>query len=80
LGPGGLSGRQGPPRLDAPVSRRYSLSFAVMAHNILNSVNLAQPVGVVTSPLFNKSTALAGGFFSSQSANRSVDLQVNFSF
>jgi hypothetical protein len=43
-------------------------------------VNLAQPVGVVTASSFNKSTALAGGFFSSQSANRSIDLQVNFSF
>jgi Carboxypeptidase regulatory-like domain len=80
LGPGGLSGRNGPPQLDAPVTRRYSLGFAVMANNIFNNVNLAQPVGVVTSSSFDKSTALAGGFFSSQSANRSVSVQVNFSF
>ena len=51
-----------------------------MANNLFNNVNLAQPVGVVTASSFNKSTALAGGFFSSQSANRSIDLQVNFSF
>jgi hypothetical protein len=80
LGPGGLSGKNGPPQLDAPITRRYSLGFAVMAHNIFNNVNLAQPVGVVTASSFNTSTALAGGFFSSQSANRSIDLQMNFSF
>jgi hypothetical protein len=80
LGPGGLSGKGGPPQLDAPVTRRYSLGFAVMAHNVFNNVNLAQPVGVVTASSFNHSTALAGGFFSSQSANRSIDLQMNFSF
>ena len=80
LGPGGLSGKNGPPQLDAPVTRRYSLGFAVMANNVFNNVNLSQPVGVVTSSSFNKSTALAGGFFSSQSANRSINLQMNFSF
>jgi Carboxypeptidase regulatory-like domain len=80
LGPGGLSGKNGPPQLDAPITRRYSLGFAVMAHNVFNNVNLAQPVGVVTASSFNTSTALAGGFFSSQSANRSIDLQMNFSF
>ena len=80
LGPGGLSGKNGPPQLDAPISRRYSLGFAVMANNVFNNVNLSQPVGVVTASSFNKSTALAGGFFSSQSANRSVNLQLNFSF
>lgn len=80
LGPGGLSGNNRPPQMDAPVTRKYSLGFAVMAHNVFNNVNLAQPVGVVTASSFNTSTALAGGFFSSQSANRSIDLQMNFSF
>jgi Carboxypeptidase regulatory-like domain len=81
LGPGGLSGGPGgPPRLDQAVARRYSLNFAVMAHNVLNNVNLAQPVGVLESPLFGKSNSLAGGFFSSQASNRSVDLQVSFNF
>ena len=80
LGPGGLSGKNGPPQLDAAVTRRYALGFAVMANNVFNNVNLAQPVGVVTASTFNKSTALAGGFFSSQSANRSIDVQMSFSF
>jgi hypothetical protein len=80
LGPGGLSGSNGPPRLDQATARRYSLNFAVMAHNVLNNVNLAQPVGVLESPLFGKSNSLAGGFFSSAASNRSVDLQVSFNF
>ena len=80
LGPGGLSGRGGPPRLDQAVPRRYSLTFSAMARNVFNAVNLAQPVGVLESPLFGKSNALAGGFFSSPASNRSIDLGVNFNF
>ena len=80
LGPGGLSRSGGPPRFDQAVSRRYSLTFAAMARNVFNSVNLGQPVGVLESPLFGKSNALAGGFFSSPASNRSVDLQMTFNF
>jgi hypothetical protein len=80
LGPGGLSGSSGPPRLDQVATRRYSLNFSAMAKNVFNTVNLAQPVGVLESPLFGKSNALAGGFFSSAASNRSIDLQVSFNF
>jgi hypothetical protein len=80
LGPGGLSGSGGPPRFDQAAVRRYSLTFAAMARNVFNNVNLSQPVGVLDSPLFGKSNALAGGFFSSSSANRSIDLQMTFNF
>ncbi len=65
LGPGGLSSSGGrPPMLDQQASRRYSLNFTAMGRNIFNNVNLAPPVGVLESPLFGKSNALAGGFFS----------------
>ncbi|MGA7524623.1 MAG: carboxypeptidase regulatory-like domain-containing protein [Acidobacteriaceae bacterium] len=80
LGPGGLSQSGGPPRLDQELPRRYSLTFAAMARNVFNNVNLAQPVGVLESPLFGKSNALSGGFFSSPAANRSIDVQVTLSF
>jgi hypothetical protein len=81
LGPGGLSSSGGrPPMLDQAASRRYSLSFTAMGRNIFNNVNLAAPVGVLQSPLFGKSNALAGGFFSSPSSNRSIDLQMSFNF
>ena len=81
LGPGGLSGGNGgPPRFEQAAPHRYSLNFAAMARNVFNNVNLAQPVGVLESPIFGKSNALAGGFFSSPAANRTIDLQVSFNF
>ena len=82
LGPGGLSGnRGGPPGMNqAGAARRYSLTFAAMTRNVFNNVNLAPPVATLSSPLFGKSNALAGGFFSSPDSNRSIDLQVSFSF
>jgi len=80
LGPGGLSRSGGPSRFDQAAARRYSLTFSAMTRNVLNNVNLAQPVGVLESPLFGKSNALAGGFFSSPAANRSIDLQMSFNF
>jgi hypothetical protein len=80
LGPGGLSRSGGPPRLDQDTARRYSLSFSAMARNVLNNVNLAAPNSVLSSSLFGKSTALAGGFFGSAASNRSIDFQVSFNF
>jgi hypothetical protein len=81
LGPGGLSSSSGrPPNMDQQVPRKYSLTFTVMGRNVLNNVNLSAPVGVLASPLFGKSNSLAGGFFSSPSSNRSIDLQMMFSF
>lgn len=62
------------------VPRRYSLTFSAMGRNIFNNVNLAAPMGVLESPLFGESNALAGGFFASAASNRSIDLQVSFSF
>ena len=80
LGPRGLNGSGGPPRFDQAAARRYSLTFTAMGRNVFNNVNLAQPVSVLESPLFGKSNALAGGFFSSPASNRSIDLQVSFNF
>ena len=84
LGGGGLSsmgsgggmfgGRPGVP------NRRYNLTFSISARNIFNNVNYAAPEGNVNSPYFGKPYALAGGFFSSNAANRRIDLQVRFSF
>lgn len=80
LGPGGLSGNNGPPRLDQTVPRRYSLTFSAMGRNVFNHVSLAAPIGVLKSPRFNQSTAIAGGFFGSAASNRSIDLQAAFNF
>jgi hypothetical protein len=82
LGPGGLSGSNGgPPGMNPQsVPRKYALNFSAMGRNVFNNVNLAAPVGVLDSSLFGKSNALSGGFFGSGASNRSLDLQVSFSF
>ena len=74
-GPGGGFGGMGP-----ATTRRYSLTFSVNARNVLNKVNAANPVGVLSSPNFGRSIALAGGPFSSAAANRKIELQAMFSF
>jgi hypothetical protein len=61
-------------------NRRYGLTFAVSARNVFNNVNLALPVGDLSSPLFGQSNGLAQGAFGSSTANRRVDLQVTFTF
>jgi hypothetical protein len=77
LGGGGVGGGFfGPPSTNT----RYSLTFSVNARNIFNNVNLGAPIGALTSPGFGHSNSLVGGFFSSPSANRRIDLQVMFNF
>lgn len=71
-GPGGFGG--------APTTKRYNLTFSVNARNVLNKVNDATPIGVISSQDFGKSVALAGGPFSSAAANRKIELQAMFSF
>jgi hypothetical protein len=56
------------------------LTFSVAGRNILNNVNLATPVGDLSSPLFGQSNGLAGQPYSSNTANRRIDLQVTFGF
>lgn len=82
LGPGGLSsmGNGGMFNSGNTTNRRYNLTFSISARNIFNNVNYASPEGNMTSTLFGKPYALAGGFFNSNAANRRIDLQVRFSF
>lgn len=76
-GPRGAGGPFGGPERS---NQRYSLTFSVNARNLFNNVNPAPPIGNLSSALFGKSTALAGGVFNTQSANRRIDLQVMFAF
>jgi hypothetical protein len=62
-----------------PIPRKYTLSFSVYGQNVFNHVNLASPVGVLGSPLFGQSTALASNF-GTGSANRTINLGFNFRF
>jgi len=83
-GPGGpvMGGPRGGPGMGGPErsNQRYSLTFSANARNVFNKVNPGPPVGNLSSGLFGQSTALAGGVFNTQSANRRIDLQVMFSF
>ncbi|HVB39946.1 MAG TPA: TonB-dependent receptor [Terriglobales bacterium] len=60
--------------------RRYRLNLGVSARNLLNTVNLAAPVGNLNSPRFGQSIGLNGGEYSSGVANRRIDLSANLSF
>jgi hypothetical protein len=82
LGPRGLSGGGGGGGFGfgGGSNRKYQVTFMVRARNLFNNVNYAAPGSVVGSPQFLHYTSLAGGFFSSPSSNRSLDLQVRFSF
>jgi hypothetical protein len=84
-GQGGLFGGGG------STDRRYNLTFSVNARNVFNHVNVATPTGVLNpptaelpqasaSPFFATPNQLAGGSFSSSTANRLIYLQATFSF
>ena len=62
--------------------QRYNLTLSLQARNILNHVNPGPINGIVTSPLFDESNSLAGGFgaFAQSGLNRRIDLQLRFSF
>jgi hypothetical protein len=77
----GLGGSQGAPKLDATVSRKYSLTFIVGALNVFNIVNRGAPNGVLNSPLFGTSQTLASGQFGLPApGNRDIFLQSLFNF
>jgi Carboxypeptidase regulatory-like domain len=81
-GGGGIGFGRGPGGggLGSATNRRYNLTFSVNARNVFNRVNPAAPVGVLSSPDFGRSIALAGGPFSTAAANRRIELQAMFSF
>jgi hypothetical protein len=80
-GGGGFGGRGGGGGPDAgSTNHRYNVTFSVSARNIFNNVNLALPIGNLSSPLFGQSNGLASGMGATATANRRIDLQVSFNF
>jgi hypothetical protein len=79
-GGGGGGDRGGGMFGGSPANNRYNLTFSVAGRNIFNNVNLATPIGNLSSPLFGQANGLAGGPYSSSTANRRIDLQVSFNF
>jgi hypothetical protein len=64
-----------------PSNSRYNLTFSVNARNIFNNVNYGSPIGNLSSPLFGEANSLAPQPYSyAPTANRRVDLQVQFTF
>ncbi len=83
-GPGGglgmaMGGNRGGPR-GAAVNRKYALNLSVQAMNVFNDINLANPVGTLSSPQFGESTQMATGIFSMNAASRRIYMQAVFSF
>lgn len=62
------------------IERKYTWAIGLGSENILNHRNLAQPVGVLGSPLFGQSTALHTAWGESGSANRTISLETFFRF
>lgn len=64
----------------------YNLTLGVSFRNLLNTVNLANPIGNLNSSRFGQSVSSAGGFGGfrrgggGDSGNRRIDLQLRFSF
>jgi len=81
LGPRGLSGGGPPAGMFHPVgNKRYTIEITLDVHNVFNNVNLAPPIGNLSSPLFGRSNSLGGGFFASSTANRRIELETRFTF
>jgi len=70
--PGGMWG--------GPSNNHYNLTFSVNARNVFNNVNVSNPIGNLSSPLFGESNGLAPGPFSNSTANRLIYLQCVFNF
>jgi Carboxypeptidase regulatory-like domain len=78
-GPGGPHGDHGG-MWGGPSENHYNLTLSVNARNVFNHVNVSNPIGNLSSPLFGESNGLVGGPFSSSTANRLIYLQCLFNF
>jgi Carboxypeptidase regulatory-like domain len=91
-GGGGLAAIGGPPSGGGAEAKRYSMQFSLNFQNLFNRVNLAPPVGNLSSPYFGQSLALNGGFGGfgpgggggggggTGAGNRKVTAQIRFNF
>jgi hypothetical protein len=87
-GGGGGGGPRGPlfgggggqPGASSGSDRRYGLTFGVIARNVFNKVNFADPSGILGSRFFDTSNQLQAAPYSNSAANRRIDLQLTFSF
>ncbi len=82
-GPRGGGGRGGPGGMfgDASTGRKYNITLTAQARNLFNNVNYANPIGVITSPLFGQSNQIANfGPGGSSADNRRLEFGLRFAF
>jgi Carboxypeptidase regulatory-like domain len=87
-GPGGGGGMMGGFGGAASSEKKYTLTASIYFQNLLNNVNLAPPVGNLSSPLFGQSQSVAGSFGgfggggggSANAGNRRIYLNLRLSF
>jgi hypothetical protein len=65
--------------------KRYTLTLSVNIQNLLNTTNLQNPIGNLSSPRFGESFSTAGGFGfgpsgSAAAGNRRIQIQVRLGF
>lgn len=65
--------------------KKYTLTFSVNIQNLLNTTNLSNPIGNLSSPRFGESTSTSGSFGfgpsgSASAGNRRIQIQVRFGF
>ncbi|MBI1984445.1 MAG: TonB-dependent receptor, partial [Acidobacteria bacterium] len=80
MGGGRGRGRRGGWRRGEENGKRYALTFSVSARNILNITNPGTPIGNLSSPLFGESNSSAGFGRGGNAGNRTLMLQLRFSF
>lgn len=89
-GPAKPGAATAPPNNAAPANspaaeKRYTLTFSVNIQNLLNTINLQNPIGNLSSPRFGESFSTAGGFGfgpsgSPSAGNRRIQVQVRLGF
>ena len=64
--------------------KRYTLTLSANSRNVINHVNLGQPVGDLSSPFFGQSTSTGGGFGpgggGGAAGNRKIEFMLRFTF
>ena len=76
------SGGRGRGSRGGDVRKPYNLSVGLSFRNLLNTNNMNNPVGSISSPLFGQSTNTIGGFGrgGSSGGNRTIEARLRFSF
>lgn len=84
--PAGASAAGARPGGGGPAAeKRYTVTFSVNILNLLNTTNLSNPIGNLSSPRFGESTSTSGAFGfgpsgSAAAGNRRIQFQVRFGF